>query len=81
LRRGFLRSDGFVLLALVAVALVVGWASSEHTAWSPPAMLALVVLMAKKVMELSPEGSEAHLVVSGDLWLNELARRRDFKKL
>ena len=44
LRRGFLRSDGFVLLALVALALAVGWTSSEHTAWSPPAMLALVIL-------------------------------------
>lgn len=44
-RRGFLRSDGFVLLALVAAALAVGWATIHYPEWAPPAMLSLVVLV------------------------------------
>jgi hypothetical protein len=45
LRRGFLRSDGFVLLVLVAAALVVGWLSIHESTYFPPSMLSLVVLV------------------------------------
>ncbi len=45
LRRGFLRSDGFVLLALVGVALALGWAAVNNTEWAPPGLLSLVVLV------------------------------------
>ena len=52
LRRGFLRSDGFVLLALVAVALACGWATSRYPEWAPPSLLALVVLIGGFVLSV-----------------------------
>ncbi len=44
-RRGFLRSDGFVLLALVGVVLLVGGLTVRYPEWAPPALLSLVVLV------------------------------------
>lgn len=45
LRRGFLRSDGFALLALTAVAIALGFLFRQFPEWFPTAALALVVLV------------------------------------
>jgi hypothetical protein len=52
LRRGFLRTDGFALLLLVAAALGVGWLSTESARWFSPASLAVVVLVAGFVLSV-----------------------------
>ena len=52
LRRGFVRSDGLVLLALVAVALLIGWASVQLATWASPALLSLVVLVGGFVLSV-----------------------------
>ena len=69
LRRGFLRSDGFALLALVALTLVIGLASVQVPQWVPPATVALVVLVGG--FTLSPRSLVLLLaVVAGELaWL------------
>jgi len=45
LQRGFLRTDGFALLVLVAVVVVMGLATSKVPNWVPPASVVLVVLL------------------------------------
>ncbi len=52
LRRRFVRSDGYVLLALVATALLVGWATVEQPDWAPVALLSLVVLVGGFVLSV-----------------------------
>lgn len=52
LRRSFLRSDGFVLLALVVLTLVIGWAATHYETWFPPSLLALVVLVGGFVLSV-----------------------------
>ncbi len=69
LRRGFLRTDGFALLALVAASLLITVGISTHPQWVPPASLVLVILIGG--FTLSPRSlALLLLVVAGELaWL------------
>jgi len=69
LRRGFLRTDGFALLALVAATLVIGVATTTYPQWVPPASVVIVILIGG--FTLSPRSLVLLLaVVVGELaWL------------
>jgi hypothetical protein len=45
LRRGFLRTDGFSLLALVLATLAIGFGTSNAPGWVPPATVVVVILI------------------------------------
>jgi hypothetical protein len=69
LRRGFLRTDGFTLLVLVAAVIAIGLSSVRAPQWVPPAAIVLVVLIGG--FTLSPRSLLLLLaVVAGELaWL------------
>jgi len=69
LRRGFLRTDGFALLALVLTTLALAFGTTNAAAWVPPSAVVLVILLGG--FTLSPRSLVLLLgVVAGDLaWL------------
>src|SRR5213080_203061 len=69
LRRGFLRTDGFALLALVIATLALAVGTSRAPAWMPPASVVVVILVGG--FTLSPRSLVLLLgVVAGELaWL------------
>ena len=69
LRRGFLRTDGFALLALVAATLLIAVGTTHYPQWVPPASVVIVILIGGFI--LSPRSLVLLLlVVAGELaWL------------
>jgi hypothetical protein len=69
LRRGFLRTDGFALLALVVATLLIGFGTTHYPQWVPPASVVVVILIGG--FTLSPRSLVLLLaVVAGELaWL------------
>jgi hypothetical protein len=69
LRRGFLRTDGFALLALVAATLLIAVGTTNLPEWVPPASVVVVILIGGFI--LSPRSLVLLLlVVAGELlWL------------